>query len=83
VLLFKMLFQHLAVALLAIGVSASDVTVLKREVPSTHVVHERQMEHWALSWVKKRKVRDSALLPMRIGLKQSNLDHGRDLLMEM
>lgn len=78
-----MLFQHLAVALLAIGVSASDVVVVKREIPATHVVHERQMEHWARSWVKKRKVADSALLPMRIGLKQSNLDHGRELLMEM
>jgi tripeptidyl-peptidase-1 len=80
-----MLFQRLTIALatgLAIGVSASDISV-KREIPSSHVVHERQMEHWALSWTKRSKVPDSALLPMRIGLKQSNLEQGRSLLAEM
>ncbi|KAJ0109613.1 hypothetical protein J7T55_014175 [Diaporthe amygdali] len=56
----------------------------KREVPSTHIRHERQMPHWARTWEKKQKVKKSAVLPMRIGLRQAEakLQEGRDLLME-
>lgn len=55
-----------------------------RDVPSTHVRHERQMPHWSWTWEKKQKVKKSAVLPMRIGLRQpeDKLQEGRDLLME-
>lgn len=54
----------------------------KRGVPSSHVLHERQLSHWSRTWEKKSKVKKSALLPMRIGLRQLNLQDGHDLLME-
>ncbi|KAI3400610.1 hypothetical protein diail_2322 [Diaporthe ilicicola] len=56
----------------------------KREVPSTHVRHERQMPHWSRTWDRKQKVKKSAVLPMRIGLRQpdAKLQEGHDLLME-
>lgn len=56
----------------------------RRDVPSTHVRHERQMPRWSWTWEKKQKVKKSAVLPMRIGLRQpeDKLQEGRDLLME-
>jgi len=84
-----MLFRYLAAALAgglaidAVVASAVGVGLKKREVPATHVLHERQMPHWSRTWNKKEKLRADALLPMRIGLKQSNLGAGHDLLMEM
>jgi tripeptidyl-peptidase-1 len=56
----------------------------KRDVPSTHVRHERQMPHWSWTWERKQKVKKSTVLPMRIGLRQleDKLQEGRDLLME-
>jgi tripeptidyl-peptidase-1 len=81
-----MLFQRLALALaagLAIGAFARDVDVSKkREVPVSHILHERQLDHWSRSWEKRGKVPASALLPMRIGLRQSNIEQGRSMLAE-
>jgi tripeptidyl-peptidase-1 len=54
-----------------------------REVPASHVLHERQMSHWAHTWQKRQRLPRTAMLPMRIGLKQSNLDHAHNMLMEM
>lgn len=56
----------------------------RRDVPSTHVRHERQMPHWSWTWEKKQKVKKSTVLPMRIGLRQpeAKLQEGRDLLAE-
>lgn len=56
--------------------------VTKRDVPSSHILHERQLPHWSRTWEKKSKVKKSALLPMRIGLQQPNLQEGHDLLMD-
>lgn len=55
----------------------------KREVPVTHALHERHLPHWEGQWQKRSKVPDHQVLPMRIGLKQSNLEAGHDKLMEM
>ncbi len=55
----------------------------KREVPRSHVLHERHLPHWSQRWTKRDKVDGSAMLPMRIGLKQSNLEAGHDRLMDM
>lgn len=61
----------------------SDAVVTKREVPSSHVLHERQLPQWTQTWKRGAKVPRDALLPMRIGLKQRNLDDGAVLLSEM
>ncbi|KAK6356868.1 hypothetical protein TWF718_001208 [Orbilia javanica] len=51
-------------------------------VDSTYVVHEkRAVENHA--WFKRSPAERSSFLPMRIGLKQRNLDKGHDLLMEI
>lgn len=68
--------------------SARDVpgrndAVVKREVPSSHVLHERQLPQWTQKWKRGAKVPRDALLPMRIGLKQRNLEDGAELLSEM
>ncbi|KAI0174519.1 alkaline serine protease [Pestalotiopsis sp. NC0098] len=88
-----MLFRQLAVAVtgsLALGTLASPLTVgnnavvaHKREVPSTHVLHERQRPHWGRQWAKRDKVPARALLPMRIGLVQRNLEAGAKRLREI
>lgn len=57
--------------------------IAKRSVPSSHVVHERQLPQWSQKWKRGAKVPKDALLPMRIGLKQRNLEHGAELLGEM
>lgn len=55
----------------------------KREVPASHSLHERQLPHLSQRWSKRSKVPDSQILPMRIGLKQCNLEAGHDKLMDM
>lgn len=88
-----MLYKQLVAAALC-GAAAFDTALAtpldtgrilsKRDVPSTHVRHERQMPHWSRTWEKKQKVKKSTVLPMRIGLRQleDKLQEGRDLLME-
>lgn len=55
----------------------------KRVVPDTHVLHERQLPQWIHKWKRGAKVPRDALLPMRIGLKQRNLEEGAKLLRDM
>lgn len=57
--------------------------VRRREVPSTHQLHERHASHWSSAWTKRSKVSGDKVLPMRIGLTQSNLAAGHDRLMDM
>lgn len=45
-------------------------------------VHERR-EYIPDSWNEIQRLDGTTPLPVRIGLTQSNLDHGHDLLMEM
>lgn len=85
-----MLFRPLVVALgfgLALEALASPLphsdASRKREVPTTHALHERHTGSMANRWAKREKLPGTAILPMRIGLKQSNLDKGHDRLMEM
>jgi tripeptidyl-peptidase-1 len=52
-------------------------------IPFTnYVVHER-CDYVPKSWMKRGNLDSAAELPVRIGLTQSNLDRGRDLLMEV
>ncbi|OAA66529.1 alkaline serine protease [Niveomyces insectorum RCEF 264] len=52
-----------------------------RTIPTTHALHERQPPHWSHTWQRTHRVPADAVLPMRIGLKQRNLDKGHDRLM--
>lgn len=63
-------------------VERGSVVISKREVPDTHVLHERQLPHWSRTWQKKSKVPKSRLLPVRIGLRQVNMEEGHNLLMD-
>ena len=50
--------------------------------PSGHTLHERrELEH--SPWIKAERLHAKTTLPMRIGLTQSNLDIGHDLLMDV
>ncbi|TVY83605.1 Tripeptidyl-peptidase sed1 [Lachnellula suecica] len=70
--------QFLQFALLgALAVEAAVVPF-----PAGHVLHERR-SYAPKAWAKRDRVDGSALLPVRIGMTQSNLDKGHDLLMEV
>lgn len=49
-------------------------------VPTGHVLHEKRE---AKNHLVRRRVESSAVIPVRIALKRSNLDRGHDLLMEV
>ncbi|KAI0166013.1 subtilisin-like protein [Xylariaceae sp. FL1272] len=52
-------------------------------VPRSHVLHERHASHWEQRWTKRAKVPQDAMIPMRIGLTQTNLDAGHNKLMDI
>lgn len=60
------------------------IAALTGAAPSTvkHVLHEKR-EKRAYDWVKGDRVHSDAVLPVRIGLSQNNLDKGYDYLMEV
>jgi tripeptidyl-peptidase-1 len=62
----------------ALGVCAAQAAV----IPTTHVVHEKRHAP-PRKWVKRDRVSSEAILPMRIGLKQRNLEQGHSLLMDV
>ena len=62
---------------------AYTVARTKRDVPSSHSLHERHLPHLSTQWSKRSKVPDTQILPMRIGLKQCNLEAGHNKLMDM
>lgn len=84
-----MLVSSLLVVGLALEAFASPLSNVytgvrsKREVPSSHRLHERHLAHWSQTWAKRSKVADSQILPMRIGLKARNIEAGHDKLMEL
>ena len=56
--------------------------VIASPVAQSKVLHERR-EYIPQGWTKGGRVPSHAILPVRIGLTQSNLDKGHDLLMEV
>lgn len=83
---------HKLLAALAVGsvvetlaspLSHADALLKKRAVPVSHTLHERHGPHTSRKWTKRHKVAQQVVLPMRIGLKQSNLEAGHDRLMDM
>jgi tripeptidyl-peptidase-1 len=51
-------------------------------IPPHHEVHEKR-ETLHPRWTKQKRVEPRKLLPMRIGLAQSNLDKGYEHLMDV
>jgi len=60
------------------------LTALSSAAPATlrHVLHEERSRQ-ASDWVKGARIEGSAILPMRIGLTQTNLEKGDAFLMEV
>lgn len=72
----NMFLSHLVVvAIAAFTTDAVPVVV-------NHVVHERR-DAPGSDWVKSTRIEAGAVLPMRIGLTQTNLQNGYDHLMEV
>lgn len=61
---------------------ALTVTAQSAAVPMSHVVHEKR-DFKSSKWVKREKLAPNAVLPMRIGLKQRNLDRAHEFLMDV
>lgn len=55
----------------------------RRSIPETHVQHEKRTGAQERRWVKVERADPHAKLPVRIGLRQRNLQEGHDLLMDM
>jgi tripeptidyl-peptidase-1 len=57
---------------------------LSTAVPTTvkHVLHEERLTP-SRDWIKSSRIEGSAIIPMRIGLTQTNLEKGSDFIMEM
>ena len=68
-----MLFPTLVIAVFAASSLASPIS-------SNSVVHEKRS---ILSTTKGARVDENAIIPLRIGLKQTNLDHGYDAVMDV
>lgn len=83
------LFSFAAVATFIVDIIAGPISrdtvldIVKRELPSTHRLHERHLSPLLYKWTKKEKIPRAVKLPMRIGLKQVNLAAGEKRLLEM
>jgi tripeptidyl-peptidase-1 len=63
-------------------ISALALGVIALPAPESHVVHERR-DFRSHAWVKRDRIDSSIVIPVRIGMTQSNLENGHDLLMEV
>jgi tripeptidyl-peptidase-1 len=69
---------------ISVGLFLASVTTIQgAAVPRTHVLHEKHDAAVPKRWVQRKKLDSSAILPMRIGLTQRNLDRGHELLMDV
>lgn len=50
--------------------------------PASHVLHEKR-DGLHTKWQKRERLDKKAVLPMRVGLKQSNLHNAEELLMDV
>lgn len=66
------------------ALAAFAATALALATPHTYVSHEKRSASLK-KWVRRSEVPQTASLPIRIGLKQSNIDNGKgdELLHEM
>jgi tripeptidyl-peptidase-1 len=82
ILLFMLLLQSFASAS-PLGRRHPKRSGWLQDVPDTHVLHERQEIWHAEGWTRIERADPEAILPVRIGLIQSSLDEGYNLLMAM
>lgn len=67
-----------------LGPPNANMFTTNNTLPTTFVVHEeRDVVSSSSRWVKLNRVDADAILPMRIGLVQSNLDQAWEYLMEV
>ena len=57
--------------------------VVCKVIPATHASHEKRNLERTQGWVKRGRVPSQAIFPMRIGLKQRNLERGYDYVLEV
>lgn len=55
----------------------------RRRIPPSHIVHERHEPRHTEGWTRAERAHQEAILPMRIGLRQSNVDLAHELLMNL
>ncbi|KAH8901971.1 hypothetical protein BR93DRAFT_973059 [Coniochaeta sp. PMI_546] len=55
----------------------------RRHIPLSHVVHESHEPRHIEGWTRAERAVPVAILPMRIGLRQSNVDLGHEVLMNI
>ncbi|KAK3937810.1 peptidase S8/S53 domain-containing protein [Diplogelasinospora grovesii] len=75
-----------ATTIVGVSVDAAAVTGTRmpvKRIPPTHVTHERHTRNHLDGWIKREHADPKAMLPVRIGLRQSNLQSGHDLLMDI
>lgn len=63
-------------------VAAIAALVNAAPAPLRHVLHEERSTP-SRDWVKGARIEKDAVIPMRIGLTQTNLEKGYDYLMEV
>jgi tripeptidyl-peptidase-1 len=56
---------------------------ISRDITPSYVIHERHDAAHLVGWTKRERADAEWVLPVRIGLKQSNVDKGHELLMDM
>ena len=66
----------------ALLIGAAAVGAIAVPAPHTYELHEKR-EFMPSSWNEGKRLDGSTSLPVRIGLTQSNLNRGHDLLMDM
>lgn len=71
-----MLFRQVSAVLLAAALSSA------APAPIKNVLHEKR-EQQSYDWVKGDRVERDAMLPVRIGLTQNNLEKGYEYLMDV
>jgi tripeptidyl-peptidase-1 len=70
------------IKLSVIAAIAALVNAAPSPSPLNHVVHEKRTAPSA-EWTKAARLEKSAIIPMRIGMTQTNLEKGYDFLMEV
>lgn len=65
-----------------LALAATALALPSPSVPATHRLHEKR-DFLSAEWIRGKEVPHDALLPVRIGMSQQNLDRGHDLLMEV
>lgn len=81
-----LLFGLLSLGDLVLSVSGGRVYHRGRpskRAPSSHTIHERHERKHLEGWVKRELADAELTIPVRIGLAQTNIDVGHDLLMDM